>query len=97
MWTFAAAFSDSTSGHSTCACTNIANTGMDLQPPSYVGDDYYFFAIAAMKLIRVVVDSYPHSLTMTLYGMVKTVMVRAPVVNSIILLGSAKHSLFPSQ
>ena len=41
VWTFAAAFSDSTSGHSTCACTNAANAGMDLQPPSYVGDDYF--------------------------------------------------------
>ena len=41
VWTFASAFGDSTSGHSTCTCTNIANAGMDLQTPPYVGNDYF--------------------------------------------------------
>ena len=39
VWTFAAAFSDSTTGHSSCECTNSANIGQ--QTPSYVGNDYF--------------------------------------------------------
>ena len=42
MWTFAAAV-DEFSGHAhySCPCTNIHNSGSAVQPPSFVGNDYF--------------------------------------------------------